>query len=317
MFASAAKIITCRVLLSRHYLTFLGPVPTTNKQAMLQTSSQSKTMLTSIVDSKPWSVERTSSGSEFVYDHMVNTKLTKYVSQSSGTTPQSRIVYTQRNSGAITWDQNAKHLLGANRSDGGDAGSTMYTDTGVAIRLINVLVKMKSQLGRGAPELGLVISPTQSNTNAQDRKIKENVFSVGATCRIKSITTGSPAFKTGSFREGDVIRRINMTDVENLQPQEVVSLLRRAVIDSKWTYSPIRIQVARPYVDVAGAVEETEGIGQVDLLSLMDIAIKKNSKMVASKKPNPIRNTLLQRRLCDNLDRALAARGYYDVTYHV
>ena len=50
-------------------------------------------------------------------------------------------------------------------------------------------------------------------------------------------------------------------------------------------------------------------------MTLMTIAIRKNTKMVSSKKPNPIRQTLLQRGFCDSLDRALAANGYYDVSY--
>ena len=52
-------------------------------------------------------------------------------------------------------------------------------------------------------------------------------------------------------------------------------------------------------------------------MTLMSIAIKKNSRMVASKKPNPIRLTLLQRSFCDRLDRALSDHGYYDAVYRL
>lgn len=221
-----------------------------------------------------------------------------------------------------TWSPYVTNTTGEH-GDGADAGSIVYADNDDSIRLANVLIKMQSQLGKGMPELGLVLSPTQPRNNLSNErdsvngKNKENQDKLESMCRIKSINKGSPAHQTGCFREGDVIRRINMTDVTKLNTEEVVSLLRRAVIDSKWTYSPIRLQVARASTDFPGIADVYNEDGQIDLLSLMDIAIKKNSKMVASKKPNPIRKTLLQRSLCDHLDRALSARGYYDVTYNI
>lgn len=125
--------------------------------------------------------------------------------------------------------------------------------------------------------------------------------------------------------EGDIIRRINMVDVSKLAPDAIVAMLRRAIIDSKWTYSPVRLQVARIIItshangsdDTADDKSTTDKGNNVNLMNLMGIAIKKNSKMVSSKKPNPIRQTLLQRGFCDRLDQALAAEGYYDVTYHL
>ena len=133
-----------------------------------------------------------------------------------------------------------------------------------------------------------------------------------ARCEVKEVFRASAATAAG-VAEGDRILRINNTDVTGMEIEEVVSLLRKAAIDYKWTYSPIRLQLIRQ----PESTKKTTDMGgpHEDLMTLMTIAIRKNTKMVSSKKPNPIRQTLLQRGFCDSLDQALAANGYYDVTY--
>lgn len=135
-----------------------------------------------------------------------------------------------------------------------------------------------------------------------------------AKCEIKEVKTGSAA-ANAMIEAGDRIARVNYTDVTGMEIEEVVALLRKAAIDYKWTYSPIRLQLIRLSPDSLKKPITARLGPNEDLMTLMTIAIRKNTKMVASKKPNPIRQTLLQRAFCDTLDRALAANGYYDVTY--
>lgn len=163
-------------------------------------------------------------------------------------------------------------------------------------QIVNVSLQIKSRVGQGLPELGLIVSGGSSQS------------SCGSQCEIKQVMIGSAA-AAAMVAEGDRISQINNTDVSRMQIEEVVALLRKAAIDSKWTYSPVRLQLIRDSRK-KNLVTETE-----DLMTLMTIAIRKNTKMVSSKKPNPIRQTLLQRGFCDSLDKALAANGYYDVTY--
>jgi hypothetical protein len=128
---------------------------------------------------------------------------------------------------------------------------------------------------------------------------------------VKEVLIASAA-AGAMIRVGDRISRVNNTEVLGMETEEVVALLRKAAIDYKWTYSPIRLQLIRE-AETQSAVELAAP--KEDLMTLMTIAIRKNSRMVASKKPNPIRQTLLQRGFCDTLDQALSANGYYDVTY--
>ena len=98
-------------------------------------------------------------------------------------------------------------------------------------------------------------------------------------------------------------------------------MIRKAAIDCKWTYGPMRLQLLRE-TEADGGSDSSEDEGeqaeaQSQLMTLMSIAIKKNGRMVASKKPNPIRLTLLQRSFCDRLDRALSDHGYYDAVYRL
>jgi len=183
-------------------------------------------------------------------------------------------------------------------------GADTATHPPDAPRLINVLIKMHSQLAGAMPEIGIVVAP---------RRVKN--VSEPAVCRIKQVLKGSAAAAAGNLRPGDIIKRVNMVDVSKHEPEEIVSILRKAAIDCKWTYSPVRLQVARDS-DNDSASPEEEAL-DINLMELMSIAIKKNSRMVASKKPNPIRHTLLQRAFCDRLDRALAEKGYYDVSYTI
>lgn len=175
-------------------------------------------------------------------------------------------------------------------------------------KLINVLVKMKNQPGSGMPEIGIVVSPGKASEG-------------DSMCRIKQVVQGSPAHRAGTIRAGDVIRRINSIDVTRKGTEEVVAMIRKAAIDCKWTYGPMRLQLLRE-TEADGGSDSSEDEGeqaeaQSQLMTLMSIAIKKNGRMVASKKPNPIRLTLLQRSFCDRLDRALSDHGYYDAVYRL
>eukprot|EP00040_Diaphanoeca_grandis_P012980 m.65679 g.65679 ORF g.65679 m.65679 type:complete len:247 (-) comp23588_c0_seq1:180-920(-) len=178
-------------------------------------------------------------------------------------------------------------------------------------RLVNVLIKMRMQATVGIPQIGLVLSPC---TTPKDTKNK--------CCKIKQVQPSSPAHKCGAIRCGDVIKRINSVDVTLKEPEEVVAMLRKAALDSKWKYGPIRLQLVRESVaDGSDNPEQsmlfTAGQNPGHLMHLMTVAIKKNSQMVAAKKPNPIRTTLLQRSFCDRLDKALSNYGYYDAVYHL
>jgi len=177
-----------------------------------------------------------------------------------------------------------------------------------SIKVINVVIKMRSQISVGIPEIGIVLSPSTTK------------WSKSKVCTIKQIQKNSPAQKCGSIRAGDVIHKINSVEVADKSPEEVIAMLRKAAIDSKWTYGPLRLQLFRNQsLDGGDAADNdlNKEANQGKLMNLMTIAIKKNSKMVASKKPNPIRLTLLQRTFCDRLDKALSEFGYYDAIYHL
>jgi len=172
-------------------------------------------------------------------------------------------------------------------------------------KLVNVLIKMHGQLGQGMPQLGISVTEGKSGETGLKK-----------SCVIKQVVPGSPAHSATSLRPGDVIHRVNTVDIRDLDIEEVVAYLRKVVIDCKWTYSPIRLQVLRETTHNSIPAESSQQCGE-DLMTLMSIAIRKNTKMVASKRPNPMRQTLLQRGFCDQLDQALARHGYYDVTYHI
>lgn len=184
-------------------------------------------------------------------------------------------------------------------------------------KLINVLVKMKNQSGSGMPEIGIVVSPGQAAGKAPEGDNQGG----DSMCRIKQVVQGSPAHRAGTIRAGDVIRRINSIDVTRKGTEEVVAMIRKAAIDCKWTYSPMRLQLLRETEADGGSDssedEDEQAQAQSQLMTLMGIAIKKNGRMVASKKPNPIRLTLLQRSFCDRLDKALSDHGYYDAVYRL
>mmetsp|Transcript_25121 Transcript_25121/g.65529 ORF Transcript_25121/g.65529 Transcript_25121/m.65529 type:complete len:229 (-) Transcript_25121:208-894(-) len=190
------------------------------------------------------------------------------------------------------------------RQTGGMTGCPMPTgQPRIALakgaQLIHATLKIKSTMGQGLPELGLVVCAGKNQENAAHP----------ARVEVKEVVAGSAA-AAAMIEVGDRITRINSTDVAGMEIEEVVALLRKAAIDYKWTYSPIRLQLIRQQ-----KTAKTVNVYDEDLMTLMTIAIRKNTKMVASKKPNPIRQTLLQRGFCDALDQALAANGYYDVTY--
>lgn len=139
---------------------------------------------------------------------------------------------------------------------------------------------------------------------------------------LTQVISGTPAHRSGVIRPGDVIYRVNAIDVSGMNPEALVTLLRKSAIDCKWTYGPLRLQLLRETdgePDGGGdtAADDSTVDMQNTLMTLMSIAVKKNSRMVASKKPNPIRLTLLQRGFCDKLDKALADHGYYDVVYRL
>lgn len=177
------------------------------------------------------------------------------------------------------------------------------------IEFVNVLIKLRTHVVGGIPEIGLMIAPSKPMAGT----VK--------CCKIKQVQHGSPAQRCKSIKCGDVINRINSVDVSMKDPEEVVEMLRKAAQDSKWTYAPVRLQLARETLPDGcnNADPSPSGIQsfQPHLMNLMNIAIKKNTKMVASKKPNPIRLTLLQRSFCDKLDKALSDNGYYDAIYNV
>lgn len=181
-------------------------------------------------------------------------------------------------------------------------------------KLVSVLIKMRSHALAGIPEVGMVIT----STAVEGMKTK--------CCSIKQVKKNSAAHRCGAIRAGDLIRKIGAMDVSTKEPEEVVALIRKAAIDSKWMYGPLRLQLVRTQVcdgsdgsDAAATPPPPQKAGesQGQLMNLMSIAIRKNNKMVGSKKPNPIRHTLLQRSFCDRLDKALSDHGYYDAVYNL
>jgi len=320
-----------------------------SEEILFPLKSTSKNMKSACETTKVWTMcGQTKNGSSNDGGDMGGRSLGKVMN------PHSNLKTAQnRHSEKLDMNQNKMPLHGA------DTDCILHTDTSTT-HLLNVLVKIQSQSGRGMPELGIVLSPsdgkeTQKISNQQctnnsvignqhsDKNVSDNDSNnnnnndkkpraatnkrnnAHQNCRIKSIVKGSPAYYCDNLKEGDVIRRINMVDVSKLTPDAIVAMLRRAIIDSKWTYSPVRLQVARIVItpqtkgsnDTVDDKSTTDKGSDVNLMNLMGIAIKKNSKMVSSKKPNPIRQTLLQRGFCDRLDQALATEGYYDISYHL
>lgn len=176
-------------------------------------------------------------------------------------------------------------------------------------KIVHAIVKMRQQVGpSGIPEIGIIVSPKKGSSESAKK------------CFIKKVVPGSPAHRCGNIRAGDVVIRVNSMDVTRMDTEETIAFFRKTAIDSGWTYGPIRLQLLRRRdVDMNTSSEsssdEEDGQPDAKLMTLMSIAVRKNSQMVSSKKPNPIRHTLLQRTFCDRLDKALLEQGYYDTVY--
>lgn len=205
-----------------------------------------------------------------------------------------------------------------------DVDSEMKNSAPAGTKVVTAVVKMRNEVGAGIPEIGMVLSPGKTSSCDAYSQARNDSFAPDSqkVCQVKQVVQGSPAHRCGTVRAGDIIVRVNSIDVSNMDADELVALLRKSAIDCKWTYAPLRLEFLRK-VDAGGddvstaESEADEAETQSTLMTLMSIAVRKNSRMVASKKPNPIRLTLLQRSFCDRLDKALAHHGYYDAVYRL